>query len=137
MTQNSKPCIKVPVLALAAVFLLALQFPSQAGDPNGATWTKSSEVNPSDVEVAAFDLQEGVLYFRIDGRNFYFEPPSENKALRISAATAILSELRKAKTVVLSYSDEQNQVRSRYFPAYAPFSQGTSYNPLGAFFFRY
>jgi hypothetical protein len=136
--QDLKSFIKAPVLLLAAAALLGARLPSQAGDHKVTTWAKASEVKAAEVVVAAFDLQEGVLYLTIEGRNYYFEPQSQDKASRISAISAILAELRKAKTVVLTFSDEKEQVGGRYFPAYAGLTKGgTTYNSLGAFYLRY
>ena len=124
-------------LLLIAATLLTIHSPCRAADRKVTHWNKSSEVKASEVIVSAFDLKAGTLYLVIDGHNLYFEPSSEDNASRILAISAILSELRKAKSVVVSYSDEKDQIGNRYFPAYAPLSNGTVFNSLGAFYFRY
>ena len=98
------------------------------------------EIPAKDLEIDALDVQEGMLFFRVDGHRLYFSPKSDDATTRSIALTSIMSELRHAKTLVISYSTLPERPGSRHFPFYAPRSlmeTGGAYDSVAAFYFKY
>jgi hypothetical protein len=108
-------------------------------------------VKVSEFAIEAFDLKTGVLYFSVDGTKLSYMPEGVNDSGRVTAVSSILTELRRARLVVVSFykppagQEDLSQSFSRYFPAYsleAPdgtttVMPGAHYGPVGAFYLKY
>ncbi|HSI13707.1 MAG TPA: hypothetical protein VK961_16805 [Chthoniobacter sp.] len=113
-----------------------------ANEPTAFKYTKRTEIKASEFVPVALDIQAGALYFTVDGTNLFYKPDAESAATRISTITGLLAELRHARLVVFTYSDQSVKAPERYpgeifFPAYAPVKDGALYRPVGGFWLQY
>jgi len=98
------------------------------------------EISAKELVIDALEVREGVLFFRVDGHRLYFSPQSADPTTRSITLTAIMSELRHAKSLVISYSTLPNAPGSKHFPFYPPtalMQTGGAYFSVAAFYFKY
>ena len=146
--------ILVPLLSRAMVIALCFHGSmtlchGQASGADGKTPPDSKalfdsyvwkEIPAKDLVIDALEVREGMLFFRVDGHRLYFSPKSDDPTTRTIALTAIMSELRHAKSLIISYSTLPNAPGSKHFPFYPPtalMQTGGAYSSVAAFYFKY
>jgi hypothetical protein len=145
-TRSSSRVLRVLTLcALTAFISPKAQVPPSAN--SSVEETKAlvdsyvwKEVGSKELVIDALDVQEGRLFFQYKGKHLYFSPKSSDATTRSIALVAIMSELRLAKSVVISYSTLAKMPAQRHFPFYIPKSlvaTGADYSPVGSFYFKY
>ena len=137
---------------LAFIGLLATGLTSFAAEQKRSfNYNTVAEIKVAEFVVEAFDLNMGVLYFSVDGTRLCYMPQGGDDSARVTAVASILTELRKARLVVVSFykppagDENRSQDGSRYFPAYAleapdgttTVMPGANYRSVGAFYLKY